>query len=148
WQQHSVTTEGYLLSGAYRHSECVGGKAVTVEYGAGGYFLRPAGAVSGGPDAGSRECAVWLLRKNGRASVSTLRGCNETSRVTGYLRTSLDETGDARAELHQLLQGRRRHFLDLLVPVAGGLDEPQHVADPLLGDRVGLLLARDVLGAF
>lgn len=84
WQQHSVTAEGYLLSGNYRHSECVGGKAVTGSYGAGGYFLRPAGAVSGGPDAGTREGAVWLLRRNGRASVSTVRGCNETNRITGY----------------------------------------------------------------
>lgn len=84
WQRHSLVTEGFLLSGDYRHSECVGPRAVTGEYESGGYFLRPAGVVSGGPEAGTREGAVWLLRSRGRATVIEARGCGEQSRIEGY----------------------------------------------------------------
>lgn len=70
WQQTSVALEGFLLSGAHGHSECVNGKPVTGTYTAGGYFKRPAGAVHGGPASGGDTGAVWLLR---RASEGTTR---------------------------------------------------------------------------
>ncbi len=62
WQYGSAIQEGYLVSGQYRHSECVAGEAVNGEYLAGGYFLRPAGAVNGGADAVARQSSIWLLR--------------------------------------------------------------------------------------
>ncbi|MGH8166529.1 MAG: cupin domain-containing protein [Woeseiaceae bacterium] len=75
WRQSSVATEGFLLSGEYRHSECVDGKAVTGEYAPGGYFQRPPGIVNGGPEAGSEEGAVWFVRTLARESTTTVDGC-------------------------------------------------------------------------
>lgn len=79
WQKSSVKTEGFLLSGDYRHSECVGGKVVTGEYSPGGYFERPGGVVNGGPLAGSKEGAVWFIRTMTRAEVTTVDGCPEAA---------------------------------------------------------------------
>ena len=75
WQSHSAEVEGYLLSGDYQHSECVNGEAVTGSYRAGGYFLRPAGAVNGGPEAESRVTSVWLLRRLGPGERQLVEGC-------------------------------------------------------------------------
>lgn len=75
WQHSSALEEGFLLSGEYRHSECVDGSAVTGSYEAGGYFMRPAGVVNGGPRAGTSEGAVWLLRRPARATVARVDGC-------------------------------------------------------------------------
>ena len=75
WHKSSVLTEGFLLSGEYRGSECMAGTAVTGDYEAGGYFRRPAGAVSGGPEAGSDEGAVWLIREPARAVNTYLDSC-------------------------------------------------------------------------
>jgi hypothetical protein len=79
WQKSSVTTEGFLLSGDYRHSECVNGKAIDGEYTPGGYFERPAGIINGGPEAGSNEGAVWLIRTLTRATVTSVNGCREVT---------------------------------------------------------------------
>jgi quercetin dioxygenase-like cupin family protein len=62
WRKLGVVEEGYLLSGVYQHSECVNGEARTSTYTAGGYFMRPAGAINGGPQAQSLASSVWLLR--------------------------------------------------------------------------------------
>ena len=62
WQSVSVDVEGYLVSGLYQHSECVSGEPATGTYKPGGYFLRPAGAVHGGPEAKSIEPSIWYLR--------------------------------------------------------------------------------------
>lgn len=75
WQRSSAVTEGFLLSGAYRHSECVNGRVVTGDYSPGGYFQRPAGVVNGGPQAGSSEGAVWFVRSMTRASVTVVDEC-------------------------------------------------------------------------
>ena len=75
WQASSETREGYLVSGRYRHSECVAGQAVTWVYEAGGYFYRPAGVVNGGPQAGADTDAVWLLREPGAALHDAAAGC-------------------------------------------------------------------------
>jgi quercetin dioxygenase-like cupin family protein len=75
WQKSSVVMEGFLLSGTYRHSECINGKVVTGEYTPGGYFQRPAGVVNGGPLAGSSDGAVWLMRTMSRGEVSVVDGC-------------------------------------------------------------------------
>ena len=75
WLQSSVALEGFLLSGDYSHSECINGKAVTGEYAPGGYFQRPAGAIHGGPGAGSRTGAVWLLREASKGTETTVASC-------------------------------------------------------------------------
>lgn len=75
WQKSSVTTEGFMLSGDYRHSECVDGKVVTGKYSPGGYFERPAGAVNGGPLSVSSEGAVWFIRAMASADVTVLDEC-------------------------------------------------------------------------
>ncbi len=75
WLRSSVALEGFLLSGDYSHSECIDGKAVTGEYVPGGYFHRPAGAIHGGPEAGSRTGAVWLLREASRGTETTVVSC-------------------------------------------------------------------------
>ena len=75
WQKSSGEEEGFLLSGGYRHSECLGGKAITGDYTPGGYFERPAGAVNGGPLAGSSEGAIWFIRTNSRARITIVDGC-------------------------------------------------------------------------
>lgn len=63
WEVSSTLREGYLVTGSYRHSECIDGQAVTDAYAAGGYFYRPADAVNGGPESGADTEAVWLLRE-------------------------------------------------------------------------------------
>ena len=76
WQKSSVKVEGFLLSGAYRHSECQAGKVITGDYTPGGYFERPAGVVNGGPLAGSSEGAVWFVRTNSRAEITIVDACS------------------------------------------------------------------------
>jgi len=65
WQSSSVIREGYLASGQHQHSECVVGEVRTWTYSPGGYFLRPAGAVNGGPEAMAITDSVWVLRERG-----------------------------------------------------------------------------------
>lgn len=62
WQSATTAQEGFLLSGQYRHAECVSDQVVSGEYLPGGYFLRPAEAVNGGSDAVASQSAVWLMR--------------------------------------------------------------------------------------
>jgi hypothetical protein len=75
WQSSSVTREGYLVSGQYRHSECVAGEPYTDSYGAGGYFQRPADAVNGGPEAAALSETIWLLRESGSSVTTLADGC-------------------------------------------------------------------------
>jgi hypothetical protein len=62
WQQASAVQEGYMVSGHYQHNECGQGGIVPGEYSAGGYFMRPAGAINGGPNAIAVETTVWVMR--------------------------------------------------------------------------------------
>ena len=75
WQSSSVVREGYLVSGTYRHSECVAGEVVTEVYNPGGYFYRPANAVNGGPASQAVTDSVWLLREAGEAVHAPADGC-------------------------------------------------------------------------
>jgi hypothetical protein len=63
WETSSALREGYLVTGSYRHGECVDGQVVTDSYGEGGYFYRPGDAVNGGPGSGADAETVWLLRE-------------------------------------------------------------------------------------
>jgi len=62
WQQATAREEGFLISGHYQHAECVDGVPSPGEYTQGGYFLRPSGAINGGPDASAFETSIWFLR--------------------------------------------------------------------------------------
>lgn len=75
WRRSAVPVEGFLLSGQYRHGECVGGEVAVGEYAPGGYFLRPAGVIHGGPDAGAVEASVWYLRRADPGDDQPVAGC-------------------------------------------------------------------------
>ena len=82
WQQSSAVEEGYLLSGAYQHSECINGEVVTAPYEVGGYFQRPPGTVHAGPDAIATATTVWLLRRIGKGFVEYVDACVVTLSVS------------------------------------------------------------------
>lgn len=63
WESSTALREGYLVSGAYAHSECHMGKAQTGEYLPGGYFYRPGGTVNGGPESIASSETIWFLRE-------------------------------------------------------------------------------------
>jgi len=75
WQSSSSLREGYLVSGTYRHAECVDGESVADLYLPGGYFYRPANTVNGGPLSRAETDAVWLLREPSFAEHSFAGGC-------------------------------------------------------------------------
>lgn len=75
WYAAAAQTEGFLLSGGDRLPECVAGTAVAGEYTPGGYFRRPAGAVSGGLQAASESGAVWLIRRAGPGEPTPAATC-------------------------------------------------------------------------
>lgn len=76
WQSFSADVEGYLVSGKYQHSECVAGKPVSAVYTSGGYFLRPAGAINGGPKARSLETSIWYLRARTHGARHNVSECS------------------------------------------------------------------------
>lgn len=63
WETSTVLREGYLMSGDYRQSECVNGEVLTGQYTPGGYFYRPANAISGGPESLAITESVWIFRE-------------------------------------------------------------------------------------
>ncbi|MDH3431602.1 MAG: DUF4437 domain-containing protein [Gammaproteobacteria bacterium] len=75
WQSSSVIREGYLASGEYQDSECVGGIAHTWTYTSGGYFYRPSGTFHGGPEAMAIRESVWVLRERSAGSETTAGQC-------------------------------------------------------------------------
>lgn len=75
WEASSVEREGYLVEGAYRHSECAKGEPATWDYARGGYFRRPAGLLSGGPEAGAATATTWFLREQEAGEVSVAPAC-------------------------------------------------------------------------
>ena len=75
WESSSATREGYLISGEYTTSECVAGKAVTGRYRPGGYFRRPPGALSGGPQANAVSESVWFFREGPNAGIEYHEKC-------------------------------------------------------------------------
>ena len=76
WQAASVRQEGFLVSGHYQHSECVDGVPSPGEYVKGGYFLRPAGAINGGPDAQALQTSIWFLRVPERSTITSNVTCS------------------------------------------------------------------------
>ena len=79
WQKSSALREGYLVSGTYQDSECVGGEIHTWQYNKGGYFYRPAAAVHGGPLSGGESAAIWFLRETEGGVDEVVPDCVPTS---------------------------------------------------------------------
>ncbi len=75
WEASSVEREGYLVHGLYRHSECAQGEPATWDYAPGGYFRRPAGILSGGPEASATLATTWFLREREKGVVSVAPAC-------------------------------------------------------------------------
>ncbi|HZW59331.1 MAG TPA: DUF4437 domain-containing protein [Woeseiaceae bacterium] len=75
WRAAARVVEGYLVAGHYRESECVAGQPVTGEYTPGGYFIRPGGALHGGPASRAVQPSVWLLRTTGHGETDTVGRC-------------------------------------------------------------------------
>lgn len=75
WRRSSQTLEGYLLTGSMTESECFEDEAVTAEYLPGGYFYRPPGVISGGPESGTNAGAVWFHRVPATAQEEVVSGC-------------------------------------------------------------------------
>ena len=75
WQVSSTLREGYLVGGNYQHSECVAGEIRTWTYLPGGYFLRPPGAINGGPDSMAISESVWVLRERSTGVDREAEGC-------------------------------------------------------------------------
>jgi glyoxylate utilization-related uncharacterized protein len=70
WQKASNTQEGFMLSGEYHHVECSDLGPVWGDYLAGGYFLRPANAVNGGPESAAAQTSIWLMRVPNSTSIT------------------------------------------------------------------------------
>ena len=79
WRQSAQRTEGFLLTGTYHHVECLGGDSVLGEYRPGGYFMRPADVVHGGPDALAIEQSIWFLRRQSPGPDQPAEGCSAES---------------------------------------------------------------------
>ena len=71
WVSSSADREGYLVSGDYQQVECAAGEELVGQYTPGGYFLRPAGTVNGGPQSGGSAAAIWFLRETTAGSEDT-----------------------------------------------------------------------------
>ena len=69
WQASSVAREGYLVTGRYQDAECVQGEAFVGVYEPGGYFRRPADAVSGGPQSRALLESTWFYRERSKAEL-------------------------------------------------------------------------------
>lgn len=76
WERHETVEEGFLVAGDYRLVECLPEGPVSGSYRPGGYFYRPPGVVHGGPEAGSSDEVMWLLRTPTALTVEFLGGCD------------------------------------------------------------------------
>lgn len=76
WQKASTVQEGFMLSGEYHHLECSPHGPVWGDYTAGGYFLRPANAVNGGPESVAAQTTVWLMRVPNHVSYARNLNCS------------------------------------------------------------------------
>lgn len=63
WTSSTVTREAYLVSGNQQYSECINGEIETWSYTPGGYVLRPADVIHGGPEAVAYTDATWFMRE-------------------------------------------------------------------------------------
>jgi len=70
WQSSSALREGYLVSGQFQDSECIGGEPYTDVYLPGGYFRRPSDSVHGGPAATAINESIWFLRERSQSTTN------------------------------------------------------------------------------
>lgn len=78
WQSSSSMREGYLVQGEYQHSECFEGVAATGRYEPGGYFLRPADVIHGGPQAQAFTDSIWFLREPREGVINESAWCGSS----------------------------------------------------------------------
>jgi hypothetical protein len=74
WERHETVEEGFLVAGEYRLVECLLEGPQVHTYRPGGYFHRPPGIVHGGPDSGSDDTVVMLLRTPEALTVEFVTG--------------------------------------------------------------------------
>lgn len=75
WAASTVDQEGYLLAGQFTGSECAQGEPASWEYLPGGYFRRPAGVLSGGPETAVTAESTWFLREQAAGTVTVSPAC-------------------------------------------------------------------------
>ena len=75
WESSSVTREGYLVTGNQQFAECLDGESELWQYAPGGYFYRPAGTISGGPESLALTESVWLLRETAAGDATVWPSC-------------------------------------------------------------------------
>jgi len=75
WESSSSDREGYLVTGNQQYSECVNGVASLWQYAPGGYFVRPAYTISGGPESLALTDAIWFLRESSKGDVKVWPDC-------------------------------------------------------------------------
>ncbi|HNP37769.1 MAG TPA: DUF4437 domain-containing protein [Woeseiaceae bacterium] len=74
-ESSTAAREGYMISGQYRHSECLDGAPASWDYLPGGYFRRPAGVVNGGYEAVATTETTWFLREAERGELHVESAC-------------------------------------------------------------------------
>ena len=77
WELSLAGREGYLLTGAATHSECVSGVVVTDSYKVGDYFYRFADAINGGPESVAETTSIWFLREEASIGTHIASGCGK-----------------------------------------------------------------------
>lgn len=74
WERHETVEEGFVVAGDYRLVECLPEGRLAGRYRPGGYFYRPPGIIHGGPDSGSNETVIMLLRTPEALTVEFVTG--------------------------------------------------------------------------
>ena len=84
WESSSAVREGYLVVGNQQYAECVNGESIVWQYAPGGYFNRPADAISGGPESLALTDSVWLLRETSKGVTQTFPDCIVQAAPTAF----------------------------------------------------------------
>ena len=75
WESSSAIREGYLFTGNQQYAECIDGESQVWQYAPGGYFYRPANAISGGPDSLALTQSIWIMRETSRGVARVWPSC-------------------------------------------------------------------------
>lgn len=75
WESSSAIREGYLVDGNQQYAECLNGEVELWQYAPGGYFYRPAGTISGGPESLALTRSIWLMRETSKGESTIWPSC-------------------------------------------------------------------------
>ena len=75
WESSSALREGYLVTGNQQYAECVNGETELWQYAPGGYFYRPAGVMSGGPESLALTESIWVMRETTKGEETVWPEC-------------------------------------------------------------------------